>query len=182
MWHFENDIQNYSAFNMAFVVPKGIKIAKVKKGRDWVDDISLTARAASTHSIACNMLDDGETIKIISSTSMLDDFYPDDADGTPMNELFTLGLIAEKGMANGTYTVELWDVKFVLATADASVPASLPVLGTFTITGGMSSVERVEADGAADSGECYDLLGRKVANRPAAPGIYIRGGEKIVVK
>lgn len=38
------------------------------------------------------------------------------------------------------------------------------------------------ADGAADSGECYDLLGRKVANRPAAPGIYIRGGEKIVVK
>lgn len=178
---YENDVQDYTAFNMALVVPEGIRIAKVKRGRDYVDDISLTERASSTHSIACNMLADGRTIKIISDSSMLDDFYHDDEAGDQVDALFTIGLIADKEMESGSYPVELWDVKFVLSTADASVPASLPVTGVFTVRGSQSSEESVTIESDKDSGNNYDLLGRKAPDSPE-PGIYIRNGEKFIVK
>ena len=178
---YENDHLNYSAFNMAFIVPKGIHIAMVKKGRDLVEDIDLTARAAATHSIACNMLADGETIKVIADSSMLDDFYPDDEDGNPMDALYTIGLTADPDMEDGTYTVQMLDIKFVLATADACVPIEQPVLGTFTITGGVvTAIDEVECDTAEDE-PYYDLFGRIVNGTPA-PGIYIHNGRNVAVK
>lgn len=177
----ESDVLNYSAFNMAFFVPKGIHIAKVKKGRDWVEDIEMTERASSTHSIACNMLDDGITIKVIADSSMLDDLYPDDEEGNPMDELFSIGLIADPDMVDGAYTVEMLDVKFVLSNADACVPAVQPIYGTFTITGGVTTgIDDVHGD-SADEGDYYDLLGRKVHGTPA-PGIYLHNGEKVIIK
>lgn len=178
---YENDVLDYSAFNMAFIVPKGIHIAMVKKGRDIVEDIELTERASSTHSIACNMLDDGTTIKVIADSSMLDDLYPDDEDGNQLDALYTIGLIADPEMANGTYQVEMLDIKFVLATADACIPAIMPFYGTFTITGGQSTgIGRVEADGNYEK-VYYDLMGRRVEGE-LTPGIYICNGEKVTVR
>ncbi|WP_295731810.1 hypothetical protein [uncultured Muribaculum sp.] len=178
----ENDTIDYSAFNMAFFVPKGIHIVKVKKGRDWVEDIEMSARASSTHSIACNMLSDGTTIKVIADSSMLDDLYPDDEDGNKLDELYSIGLIADPDMVNGTYTVQMLDVKFVLSNADACVPAEQPIYGTFTITGGQTTgIDEVGNDRSSDDGDYYDLLGRKVHGVPAA-GIYLHNGEKVIVK
>lgn len=178
----ENDTLNYSAFNMAFFVPKGIHIVKVKKGRDLVEDIEMTARASSTHSIACNMLSDGTTIKVIADSSMLDDLYPDDEDGNPLDELYSIGLIADPDMVDGTYTVEMLDVKFVLSNADACVPAVQPIYGTFTITGGKTTgIDDTVNDPSADEGDYYDLLGRKVHGTPTS-GIYLHNGEKVIVK
>ncbi|MGN0221152.1 MAG: hypothetical protein ACI4BA_03395, partial [Prevotella sp.] len=102
---------NYIAFNMAITVPKGIHIHQKKSGRDYVNDIELSVRATNTHSIACNMPNDN-TIKIISTSSELQEFYPDDEDGNLYDPLFTIGLVADETMYNGTYKIEMWDLVF----------------------------------------------------------------------
>lgn len=102
---------NYIAFNMAITVPKGIHIHQKKVGRDYVNDIELSIRATTTHTIACNMPDEN-TIKIISTSSELQEFYPDDEDGNLYDPLFTIGLVGDATMYNGTYPIEMWDLVF----------------------------------------------------------------------
>ena len=53
----KNPDVDYTAFNMEFTLPRGFRINLVKKGREWVKDISLSVRASSTHTINCNMPD-----------------------------------------------------------------------------------------------------------------------------
>ena len=48
------------------------------------------------------------------------------------------------------------------------------------ITNMTTGIGRVGQDG--DDGEYYDLSGRKLATRPYQPGVYIRNGEKVVIK
>lgn len=179
---YENDNVMYSAFNMTLNVPKGIKIAQVKSGRQMVNDIELTERATTAHTIACNMLDDGTTIRIISSpTGTLDTYYDDDENGNKMDHLFTLGLIAEPEMADGEYLVTMTGVKFVFPNADACVPKVEPITVTFTIVGGVSTnIDNIEAD-TSDAGDYYDMMGRKVEGR-LLPGIYVHNGRKVMVK
>ena len=56
---YENDgDQQYTSFNMSLIVPKGIHVNKVKQGRNTVDDIFLSERATTTHTIACNLPSD----------------------------------------------------------------------------------------------------------------------------
>lgn len=102
---------NYIAFNMAITVPKGIKIHKKKVGRETVNDIELSVRATSTHTIACNMPDDN-SIKIVCTSSELQEFYPDDEDGNLYDPLFTIGLVGDASMYNGVYQIEMWDMLF----------------------------------------------------------------------
>lgn len=135
----ENDVVDYTAFSLSLVVPKGVTVAKVRQGREYVDDIQLTDRATTTHSISCNMQDDGKTIKIISSSSSNLDFYPDDVDGNPMDEIFSIGLIADPSIANGDYNIKIVDCKFVMKeNATASVP-NTDVTAKLTVTGGVDS-------------------------------------------
>lgn len=178
----ENDTCNYTAFNMAFIVPEGITIAKVKVGRDWVEDCKLTARASSTHVITCGQ-PDATTIKVISDSSTLADFYPDDEDGNPMDELFTIGLIASKDMAPGEYQIQILDVKFVLENADAFVLPNEPLYTTITVQSSPSGIKDAEVVQEDDS--WYDLSGRPVNVEPTTrrpvSGIYIHAGVKVVV-
>lgn len=178
----ENDTCNYTAFNMAFIVPEGITIAKVKAGRDWVEDCKLTERASSTHVITCGQ-PNATTIKVISDSSTLADFYPDDEEGNPMDELFTIGLIASKDMKPGEYQVQILDVKFVLENADAFVLPSEPLYTTITVKASTSGIEDAEVVREDDS--WYDLSGRPVNVEPTTgrptPGIYIHAGVKVVV-
>lgn len=110
---YENDAErDYTAFNMSIHLPEGISVAKVKKGRDYVNSIDLSVRAAETHTISCSMLE-GTLLKVISSSTQNDNFYPDDEDGNLMDELFTVDLIADPSMMNGTYTVTTDGVVFV---------------------------------------------------------------------
>ena len=139
---YENDEdRNYEAFNLSLIVPDGITVAQVKKGRDWVNAIELSERATATHSISCNM-PDATTIKIICSSTQNDALYPDDEDGKPMDELFTIDLIANPAMMNGAYTITTEGVVFGRLQGGAVIgymPDPLPSF-QLTITGGQDGL------------------------------------------
>lgn len=139
---YENDAErDYTAFNMSIIVPDGVTVAQVKKGRNWVNSIELTERAAESHSISCNM-PDATTIKIMCSSNQNDNFYPDDEDGNPMDALFTIDLVANPQMMNGTYTITTEGVVFghnQENTVTGYVPQPLPSF-QLTITGGQDGL------------------------------------------
>lgn len=175
---YENDVKNYSSFNMVITVPEGITIAKVRQGRETVDDIFLTARAASSHTIACNMLDDNRTIKIISYSLQLDEFYPDDEAGNPLDALFTLGLIASPEMESGEYTCEISDVKFVETSTDASILPHEPLTFIMTVKGGISnSIDSLTADDTRVP--TYDLSGRRIVSAPKNTIVILKGQKQL---
>lgn len=117
----ENDVVNYTAFNMTIVVPEGISVAQVNSGRLYVNDIQINPdRDSGGHTISSNM-PDKKTIKIIAYSTDLYEFYPEDIDGNPVDELFTIGLIAAPTMINGDYDIQIIDCKFVPVEGDASV-------------------------------------------------------------
>lgn len=45
-----------------------------------------------------------------------------------------------------------------------------------------TSISEVEADCQADDGDYYNLMGQKVDNANMAPGIYIHGGKKVIIR
>lgn len=179
---YESDIYNYTAYNMAFTVPVGVKIAMVKKGRETVPDVTMSERAASTHSIAVGQ-PDPDLVKVLTFSSQLDELYPDDEDGNPMDELYTIGFTADPEMVNGEYEVEMWDIKFVLANTDACVPKVNSYKGIFTITGGKDTSSIGEMEKCEDKCEAvyFDIFGRPVGTNPA-PGLYVRSGQKVLKK
>lgn len=138
LYVMENDVVDYTAFSLSLIVPKGVTIAKVKSGRNTVNDIRLTERL-NDHTISCNMLSDGRTIKIISSSPSNSNFYPDDVDGNVMDSIFSIGLVADPAMVNGNYTIEIKDCKFVLQDATASHPQEA-VTASMKVTGGVEGL------------------------------------------
>ena len=132
----ENDVVNYTAFNMTIVVPEGISVAQVNSGRLYVNDIQINPdRDSGGHTISCNM-PDKKTIKIIAYSTDLYEFYPEDIDGNPVDELFTIGLIAAPTMINGDYDIQIIDCKFVPVEGDASVMNETVYL-MMTVQGGL---------------------------------------------
>lgn len=138
LYVMENDVVDYTAFSLSLIVPKGVTIAKVKSGRNTVNDIRLTERL-NDHTISCNMLSDGRTIKIISSSPSNSNFYPDDVDGNVMDSIFSIGLVADPAMVNGNYTIEIKDCKFVLQDATASQPQEA-VTTSMKVSGGVDGL------------------------------------------
>lgn len=139
-----SDEHDYTSFSMSLKVPKGVKIGKVKSGRNWVNAISLSQRATDTHTIACDMPDDSVSINIMSFSMQNDDFYPDDEDGNPMDELFTIGLVGDPSLCNGTYAVEIAEATFARVVGDDVVGGySESVYFQMTVTGGRESSEVV---------------------------------------
>ena len=138
LYVMENDVVDYTAFSLSLIVPKGVTIAKVKSGRNTVNDIRLTERL-NDHTISCNMLSDGRTIKIISSSPSNSNFYPDDVDGNVMDSIFSIGLVADPAMVNGNYTIEIKDCKFVIQDATASQPQEAET-ASMKVTGGVDGL------------------------------------------
>lgn len=128
---------DYTTFNMTLTVPKGTQIHKVRDGREYVDDIELSERATKSHSIACNMPDE-RTVKIICMSSLLQDLYPDDADGNEYYPLFTIGLVADPSTYNGKYQVEMTGCRFVKNEEEGLSHTDLDhtEYTEFTVTGG----------------------------------------------
>lgn len=178
VFEHDDDDLDYTAFNMEFILPMGFKINQVKDGRRLVDDIYLTERADATHSISC-ALKDGYDLRIIATSSKNYNFFPDDEEGNPLDELFTVGLIAEPTLASGKYTVTMEGIKFCLSNADARIPAQAPVEYTITVSNpNATGIDAVESPDATEE-ECYDLQGRRVT-RATAPGLYIVNGVKVI--
>lgn len=177
---YEHDNIDYSAFNMYFVLPEGLRVNQVRQGRDMVDDIKLSARAASTHSIACNIVD-GTMLKIFCDSSNNDNFYPDDEEGNPVDELFTVGLIADEGMTPCVYDIYLTDILFVIADGNACVPVNDPIYGTLTVKGTPVGVDTIDAE-EADEAVYYNLQGQRVDPSKCRGQILVTGGKKVLVK
>ena len=132
----ERDVVDYTGFSLTILVPKGIHIAQVRSGREYVNDISLNVdRATTTHSIACNMPTE-DMVKVISSSTENLDYYPDDIDGNPVDEIFTIGFTADPTMVNGEYEVKIVECKFAFAAGGASKPQE-PIVMKMTVTGGV---------------------------------------------
>ena len=131
----------YVAFQMKIHVPKGIHIAQKKQGRVTVDDFMLNAERFEGlgHSLSGNMPDE-KTI-VLSCVDMGNNpFYPDDADGNTVEELFTIGLIADSTMTNGTYPISLSGVDFIHSDGSSNSPEE-EVSFKLTVTGGQEPVE-----------------------------------------
>lgn len=175
---YENDNIDYSAFNMTFNLPKGLKVHKIKKGRDMVDDIEMSARASSTHSIACNILEDGTTLKVISTSTFNDNFCPDDENNNPLDYLYRIGLVADNTMTPDTYTIEMTGIKFVLTSGDACIPADDKVHAGLTVTAS-TGIDEIELDKIDEI--CYDVQGQGITH-PVRGMIIIYQGRKFVVK
>lgn len=128
----------YSDMNMQINVPEGIHIAQKKSGRNYVNDITANVdRFDGTEiGIACNM-PDATSIRVITTNATKNTWYRDDADGNIVEELFTIGLIADNEMVNGNYEITLSSVKFVKLDATANVPNEV-VKATMSITGGQN--------------------------------------------
>lgn len=128
----------YSDMNMQINVPEGIHIAQKKSGRNYVNDITANVdRFDGTEiGIACNM-PDATSIRVITTNATKNTWYRDDADGSIVEELFTIGLIADNEMVNGNYEITLSSVKFVKLDATANVPNE-DVKATMSVTGGQN--------------------------------------------
>lgn len=178
---YENDNIDYTAFNMTFHVPAGLKIHQVKAGRETVNDITLSGRAAATHSISCALWEDGTTLRVISTSTQNDNFYPDDEDGNPLDLIYTIGLVADPTMPSGTYPIEMTGIKFVIKNGDACVPVDDHVYGEVTVENDNISTGISEIEATAVDGPCYDLSGRRVTN-PQPGTIVVFRGHKVMVR
>ncbi|MDE5807929.1 MAG: hypothetical protein K2H76_07400 [Muribaculaceae bacterium] len=175
---YEKDVHDYTAFNMAIVVPEGVTVARVKQGREEVDDIHLTDRATSTHNITCGM-PDSNTIKIISSSPSLANYFPTTDDESEDCALFTIGLVASQEIEPGEYNIELCDIKFVLESADAYILPEEPLIFPITIRTLSTGIMRIES--TEGSTQKFDLQGRPI-NSEQTNGIYIVNGRKVLVE
>lgn len=131
----------YVAFQMKMHVPKGIHIAQKKQGRVYVDDLTLNAERFEGlgHSLSGNMPDE-KTI-VLSCVDMGNNpFYPDDAEGNTVEELFTISLVADNTMTNGVYTITLSGVDFIHSDGSSNSPEE-EVSFKLTVTGGQEPVE-----------------------------------------
>ena len=183
-----DDAATYTAFNMTLNVPKGLHIANVKAGRDTRNAIDLSVRATATHSISCNMPNDTQ-VKIICTSSQNQTFYPDDEEGTPVDELFTIGFVADTSLKGDTYTVTTEGVDFVLVPGAADVAAYTPMVAPsfqLTVDDGGVGLDGVGANSLGQGSQSaatdrFDLSGRRVQQTTPA-GVYIQDRKKVLVK
>lgn len=183
VYQHDDDDLDYTAFNMEFILPEGFRVNKVKQGRDMVNDIHFSDRATTTHAISCN-LKDGVDLRIIGDSSVNADLYKDDEDGNLVDELFTVGLIAEPTLDTGYYDVTMKGIKFVHKTGDAKIPTCDPTVYKVLILNPdniPTGIEEITADKLA-SEDCYDLLGRRVDPRRVHGAVVVAKGRKYYVK
>lgn len=177
---YENDgDQKYTSFNMSIMVPEGISINKVKSGREYVDDIKLSDRGTSSHNIACNMYSPTE-LRVACTSNKLENLYNDDADGNPLDLVWTIGLVASPEMVNGDYEVVLTKDGLVFNMEQDGTYVSSKIKEDvkciFTITEGqITAIKQVSSE--KKDGETYDLGGRKVKTMPER-GLIITNGKK----
>lgn len=131
----------YVAFQMKMHVPKGIHIAKKKQGRVDVDDLTLNEIRFEGlgHSLSGNMPDEN-TIVLSCADMNNNPFYPDDAEGNVVEELFTIGLTADNTMTNGIYTITLSGVDFIHSDGSFHSPQK-EINFKLAVTGGQEPVE-----------------------------------------
>lgn len=140
----DDEDELYRSFEIHMTVPEGIGIAQRKEGRKMVDDISLNAIRFDglPQSLAVSMPNSTSITAVCVNTTNKETFYRDDEDGNIVEELFTIGLVADPNMVNGKYDIEMTGAKFELPTG-GGVTLTSPARSTMTITGGQGSAEEL---------------------------------------
>ena len=170
-WDVTVDMANqdsYVAFQMDFVLPKGISVY------DDVADITLTPRTESTHTVVGGVLKDGSYRVVVYSP---DNNVISDTQGP----LFTLTVSLEQELDEGNYPLTVQNIRMVKSTGieaiinDAS--ADIPVKSDVAV------IEYADEWPA----HVYDLSGRLVRSNDTSlrglhPGVYIINNCRVVVK
>ena len=139
---YQTDITNaetqkcdlYSMFQVAINVPDGITIALNDKGKN-----DVTLNEARFGDLTENVLSSNQQSNVLlkvatMNTSADETILQFDGEGNALEELLTIGLIADESMELGSYEISLSEVKFVRIDASASVPEE-------TVTAALTVVE-----------------------------------------
>lgn len=138
---YQTDVEDeYWNFEVHISLPAGVHIAQRKEGRKMVDDVTLNADRfeGMPHSIGVSMPDATSFVAICTNMTSKDPYYNDDADGNIVEELFTVGLVADEEMVNGTYDIGLEVAKFVRPDVTGHTLTNCST-SKMTITGGVDN-------------------------------------------
>lgn len=142
---FQTDAEDeYWNFEVHINLPAGIHIAQRKEGRKMVDDVTLNPDRfeGMPHTIGVNMPDATSFVAICTNMSSKDTYYNDDAEGNIVEELFTVGLIADEGMTNGKYDIEISTAKFVRPDVTGHTLTNCAA-SVMTVTGGIDNGKEI---------------------------------------
>ncbi len=136
----DDEEELYRDFEIHITVPEGLSLAQRKEGRKMVDDIALNAdRFEGLPQVLAVSVKGTAITAVCANMTNKETFYRDDADGNIVEELFTIGLVADPGMVNGKYDIEITVAKFALPTGGGATLTS-PAKSVMTITGGQSAL------------------------------------------
>lgn len=141
---FQTDAEQlYWSFELHVKLPKGLRIAQRKEGREMVDDVTLNPIRFDhlPHTIGVTIVRD--TLNVVCMNTSNDKlYYRDDEDGNIIPELFTVGLVADPGMQNGKYELEMTVAKF--GRLDFRNTLVSPAKAVMTVTGGQAAEGEVQ--------------------------------------
>ena len=156
----------FSAIQFDLELPEGIEVDF--DGEYYAVDLGSRTNSRKHSYPECAIQPDGSLRVVI--ISMSNALY----NGTT-GDVATAALKVN-GAADGDYQ---FTIKNVVLSAPGSKEKLEPYTGWINVTGGVTGIDEITADGAAADGAIYDLQGRKVSN-PVKGGVYIQNGEKII--
>ena len=156
----------FSAIQFDLELPEGIEVDF--DGEYYAVDLGSRTNSRKHSYPECAIQPDGSLRVVI--ISMSNALY----NGTE-GDVATAALKVN-GAADGDYQ---FTIKNVVLSAPGSKEKLEPYTGWINVTGGVTGIDEITADGAAADGAIYDLQGRKVSN-PVKGGVYIQNGEKII--
>lgn len=171
----------FTAFQFVIEVPEGIKINKVKSGRQTIDDLTLDpARFEGlNHTINANLVVEGgqSLIKIACTSGNNSNFYNDDEDGNQITHLFDLGIVADASMTEGDYTLKFRANECKVISTDKTKTVAFPEYTSKLTIGAPTGINGLEAENGAEV-VAYDMAGRRV--NAAAKGVKVINGKKVI--
>jgi len=155
----------FSAIQFDLELPEGIEVDF--DGEYYAVDLGSRTNSRKHSYPECAIQPDGSLRVVI--ISMSNALY----NGTE-GDVATAALKVN-GAADGDYR---FTIKNVVLSAPGSKEKLEPYTGWINVTGGVTGIDEITADGAATDGAIYDLQGRKVSN--PTKGVYIINGKKVI--
>ncbi len=174
--------QAFTAFNMNFILPEGFHINQLMNDNIMVNDIFLSNRATQTHSVSCNLLN-GVDLRIIGDSKDNDNLTTFDRNGNHLDELLTIGIIADNSIKSGVYDIRLCGIKFCKKNGDACVPEEGEKVYSVVVKDEniLDEIKEITLD-ELDINECYDISGKKVDPRSVHNIIIIYKGSSYFLR
>ena len=157
----------FSAVQFDIVLPEGIEVASYEEDGDLYYEIEPGNAATKSHS--AEVANKGNNTYGVVIMSLKNSAYKN-GEGQVATAVLT------STIADGAYPFSIKNVT-LSAPGQEKVVIESAFSGWITVEGGVTSIDSIVAEGAADAEVIYDLQGRKVTNMVKG-GIYIKGGKK----